>query len=184
MRWARGHAALAGPSCCARSVLCPLCALPWARSSQALGTGYPWARSWQDIVCSLRSLCHADRSTGADILAPSIGNLHGSYRFLPSGPQFDWSILSDLHSRFASSGGRPFLCMHGTDELSDDFFRRIVRCGVSKVNINSWLREPYVQALKEGLQEKSMPEAIDAAVEAMGREAERFCDLLGSTGRA
>lgn len=122
------------------------------------------------------------RRTGADILAPSIGNLHGSYKFLPGGPSFDWSILEDLQRRFGS--GAPYLCMHGTDELSDEFFRRIVACGVSKINVNSWLREPYVRALSEGLKSKTMPEAIDDAHEAMVKEAERFCDLLGSTGKA
>ncbi|EJT49855.1 hypothetical protein A1Q1_01007 [Trichosporon asahii var. asahii CBS 2479] len=122
--------------------------------------------------------------TGADILAPSIGNLHGSYKFLPGGPQFDWSILEDLHARFGSSPTGPYLCMHGTDELSDEFFRRIVKCGVSKINVNSWLREPYVSTLSKALQTKTMPEAIDDAHEAMVKEAERFCDLLGSTGKA
>lgn len=136
--------------------------------------------------CSLRSLrpLIADRRTGADILAPSIGNLHGSYRFLPGGPAFDWSILEDLQARFGSAPGGPYLCMHGTDELSDAFFRRIVACGVSKINVNSWLREPYVRALADGLQRKSLPDAIDDAHDAMVREAERFCDLLGSTGKA
>lgn len=122
--------------------------------------------------------------TGADILAPSIGNLHGSYKFLPGGPSFDWSILEDLHRRFGGSPDGPYLCMHGTDELSDEFFRRIVKCGVSKINVNSWLREPYVSTLSKSLQSKTMPEAIDDAHEAMVKEAERFCDLLGSTGKA
>lgn len=138
----------------------------------------------QKLPCSSQNQAVADLRTGADILAPSIGNLHGSYKFLPGGPQFDWSILEDLQKRFGSSPDGPYLCMHGTDELSDEFFRRIVKCGVSKVNVNSWLRDPYVRALSEGLKTKTMPEAIDDAHEAMVKEAERFCDLLGSTGKA
>lgn len=124
----------------------------------------------------------ANRSTGADILAPSIGNLHGSYKFVKGGPQFRQPILQDLQARFA--GRVPYLCLHGTDEISDDLFRECIRNGVTKVNVNSWLRDPYCAALSKGLASKTMPEAIDDAMAAFEKECERFCDLLGSSGKA
>lgn len=74
--------------------------------------------------------------------------------------------------------------MHGTDEISDDLFRECIKNGVTKVNVNSWLRDPYVEALSKGLASKTMPEAIDDAMEALEKECRRFCDLLGSTDKA
>lgn len=121
-------------------------------------------------------------STGADILAPSIGNLHGSYKFIKGGPNFRQEILKDLQKRFA--GRTPYMCLHGTDEISDDLFRECIKNGVTKVNVNSWLRDPYVEALSKGLASKTMPEAIDDAMEALEKECRRFCDLLGSTDKA
>lgn len=131
---------------------------------------------------TLASLGRADPSTGADILAPSIGNLHGSYKFVKGGPQFHQEILKDLQARFA--GRVPYVCLHGTDEISDDLFRECIKNGVTKVNVNSWLRDPYCQALSAGLAGKTMPEAIDDAMAAFEKECARFCDLMGSTGKA
>ncbi|WOO82050.1 Putative fructose-bisphosphate aldolase [Vanrija pseudolonga] len=119
-------------------------------------------------------------ATGADILAPSIGNLHGSYKFVEGGPNFRQEILKDLQKKDKV----PYLCLHGTDEISDDLFRECIANGVSKVNVNSWLRDPYCVALAEGLTTKSMPEAIDDAIEALEQSAYRFFDLLGSAGKA
>jgi len=90
--------------------------------------------------------------------------------------------LKDLQGRF--KGRTPYLCLHGTDELSDELFHECIANGVSKVNVNSWLRDAYVAALEKGLQTKTFPEAIDDAIAAMVKEAERFADVLGSTGKA
>jgi fructose-bisphosphate aldolase class II len=122
------------------------------------------------------------KGTGADILAPSIGNLHGSYKFVKGGPQFSQPILKDLQARFANRV--PYLCLHGTDEISDDLFRECIKNGVTKVNVNSWLRDPYCAALSKGLAGKTMPEAIDDAMAAFEKECHRFCDLMGSTDKA
>lgn len=130
----------------------------------------------------LAELAALTRSTGADILAPSIGNLHGSYKFIEGGANFRQPILQDLQKRF--SGRVPYLCLHGTDEISDDLFRECIKNGVTKVNVNSWLRDPYCQALATGLQTKTMPEAIDDSMEAFERETRRFADLMGSTNKA
>jgi len=116
--------------------------------------------------------------TGANILAPSIGNLHGSY-LLP--PNFRQHILLDLHSDFK---GTVPLCLHGTDELPDELFRECISNGVSKINVNSWARDPYVKVLSEGLKSKPFPEAVEDATEAFARVCERFFTLFGSAGKA
>ncbi|KAJ6589007.1 aldolase [Mycena capillaripes] len=116
--------------------------------------------------------------TGAIILAPSIGNLHGSYI---NPPNFRQEILKALHSTFA---GRILLCLHGTDELPDELFVECIKNGISKINVNSWGRDPYAKALAEGLQTKPFPEAVEDATEVFSKVCDRFFKLFNSAGKA
>ncbi|XP_006456615.1 hypothetical protein AGABI2DRAFT_211680 [Agaricus bisporus var. bisporus H97] len=118
------------------------------------------------------------KETGATILAPSIGNLHGSY-LRP--PNFRLEIVRELRKTL---GDQVPICLHGTDELPDELFRECIKNGVSKINVNSWARDPYVKVLSEGLQTKAMPEAIEEATEAFAAACERFFRLFGSAGKA
>uniref|UniRef100_A0A0W0FCQ5 Fructose-bisphosphate aldolase n=1 Tax=Moniliophthora roreri TaxID=221103 RepID=A0A0W0FCQ5_MONRR len=121
----------------------------------------------------------AFNSTGAVILAPSIGNLHGSYI---NPPNFRQDILRDLRSIFRGQGIP--ICLHGTDELPDELFRECVKNGVSKFNVNSWGRDPYVKALSTSLQTKPFPDAVEEATEVFAGVCQRFIKLFGSDGKA
>ncbi|GLB42919.1 putative fructose-bisphosphate aldolase class-II [Lyophyllum shimeji] len=118
------------------------------------------------------------KGTGAIILAPSIGNLHGSYL---NPPNFRQEILKDLHKVFK---GTVPLCLHGTDELPDELFVECIRNGVSKINVNSWARDPYAKTLGEALLAGPFPEAQEAATEAFAAVCERLFRLFGSAGKA
>ncbi|KAJ8091859.1 hypothetical protein PM082_021095 [Marasmius tenuissimus] len=119
------------------------------------------------------------KGTGAVILAPSIGNLHGSYI---NPPNFRQDILRDLRTTFKGQGIP--ICLHGTDELPDDLFRECIKSGVSKFNVNSWARDPYVKALAAALQTKPFPDAVEEATEVFAGVCERFIKLFGSDGKA
>ncbi|KAJ6618006.1 aldolase [Mycena sp. CBHHK59/15] len=116
--------------------------------------------------------------TGAIILAPSIGNLHGSYI---NPPNFRQDILKALHSTF---GGKVPLCLHGTDELPDALFVECIKNGISKINVNSWARDPYAKALASGLAEKPFPDAVEDATEVFAKVCDRFFKLFDSAGKA
>ncbi|KAJ7285759.1 aldolase [Mycena rebaudengoi] len=117
--------------------------------------------------------------TGAIILAPSIGNLHGSYL---NPPNFRQDILKALHSTFA---GKVSLCLHGTDELPDALFVECIKNGISKININSWARDPYVAALTSALSAgEAFPDAVEKATEVFSKVCDRFIVLFGSKGKA
>ncbi|TFK63952.1 aldolase [Pluteus cervinus] len=118
------------------------------------------------------------QGTGALILAPSIGNLHGSYL---KPPAFRLDILDELHAKFK---GRIPLCLHGTDELPDVLFVECIDRGISKINVNSWARDPYMKCLAEGLQTKPLPDAIEEATEAFASVCERLFILFRSAGKA
>ncbi|PPQ82795.1 hypothetical protein CVT25_009284 [Psilocybe cyanescens] len=116
--------------------------------------------------------------TGADIIAPSIGNLHGLYIKSPS---FNQQILKDIHSEF---NGRIPICLHGTGGIPEPLFRECIKNGVSKVNINVEGRTLYAKALGEGLLSKPFPEAVENATEVFTKECERFMTIFGSTEKA
>ncbi|TFK38427.1 aldolase [Crucibulum laeve] len=118
------------------------------------------------------------RETGAVILAPSIGNLHGSYI---NPPNFKQDILRDLRRTF---NGKIPICLHGTDELPDELFAECIKSGVSKINVNSWARDPYAKKLGEGLLSKPFPDAVEEATDVFEKVCGRFFTLFGSAGKA
>jgi fructose-bisphosphate aldolase class II len=60
----------------------------------------------------------------------------------------------------------------------------MIQRGVSKINVNSWCRDPYVENLSQGLASKPFPEAQEEATEVFAKACERFFHLFGSAGKA
>lgn len=82
-------------------------------------------------------------ATRCDCLAVSVGNVHGRYA---APPRLDWERLDAIRE----SVDVP-LSLHGASGLSDDDIRRAIALGVCKVNVNTELRQRYVQQLELGL---------------------------------
>ncbi|GHJ88970.1 hypothetical protein NliqN6_5372 [Naganishia liquefaciens] len=118
--------------------------------------------------------------SGATLLAPSIGNLHGKY---VNPPNFDLKLLSRLHAIVKKHDH--YIALHGTDELPDQLWVDCVQAGARKFNINSWARDPTMARIKEGLdKDEPLPDIYEAATEVYAGVCERFFDLLGSRGKA
>ncbi len=66
------------------------------------------------------------RETGIDALAVAIGNVHGKYK---GDPCLDFDRLTAIRE----STGVP-LVLHGGSGISDDDFRRAIKCGIAKIN--------------------------------------------------
>jgi len=81
--------------------------------------------------------------TGAACLAVSIGNVHGTYR---EPPELDWSRLEAIRAEVTAR-----LSLHGASGLPGANLRRAIALGVSKVNVNTELRERYLAATAEHL---------------------------------
>ncbi|MFE2943525.1 class II fructose-bisphosphate aldolase [Streptomyces sp. NPDC059255] len=79
-----------------------------------------------------------DRS-GADLLAVSLGNVHGRY---PAPPELDWARLVSIRERTDVP-----LVLHGASGLPAADLTRAIGHGVCKVNINTELRQTVFDTL-------------------------------------
>lgn len=72
---------------------------------------------------------------GVQMLAPSIGNIHGRQDD-PRG-NFRLDLLRSLHSAVGPrSKTGAYLVLHGTDDVPDDLFEECVKAGARKINMN------------------------------------------------
>jgi fructose-bisphosphate aldolase class II len=82
--------------------------------------------------------------TEVDLLAPSVGNLHG---MLKSGnPRLDIGRISEI----ALATHKP-LVLHGGSGIADDDFRAAIRAGMRIVHINTEIRIAYRKGIEQGL---------------------------------
>ena len=78
--------------------------------------------------------------SGCDVLAISVGNVHGAY----SGePRLEWGLLE----RLVEVSPVP-LSLHGTSGLSEADLTRALRMGVRKFNVNTELRRGFFDVLE------------------------------------
>lgn len=88
--------------------------------------------------------------TGVDCLAVSIGNVHGLYQ---DKKVLDFALLRQIRATVAC-----FLSLHGASGISRPDLKEAISFGISKVNINTELRQAYIGGLREELREH--PEEI------------------------
>lgn len=91
--------------------------------------------------------------TGIDALAVCIGNVHGRYR---SEPRLDFDRLAAIH-RLVSVP----LVLHGASGLPEAMVQQAITLGVRKFNVNTEIREAYIDALRVGLQAPGTPDVLD-----------------------
>jgi tagatose 1,6-diphosphate aldolase GatY/KbaY len=84
-------------------------------------------------------------ATGVALLAVSIGNVHGAYA---GEPRLDWDRLAEIERVVEVP-----LSLHGASGLADSDLQRAVGSGVRKVNVNAELREAYLSATGDHLDE-------------------------------
>ncbi|GAA4373232.1 class II fructose-bisphosphate aldolase [Paeniglutamicibacter cryotolerans] len=83
-------------------------------------------------------------ASGADLLAVSIGNVHGFYT---GDPQLDWKLLAALRT---AAGDVP-LVLHGASGIPETDLARAGTVGIGKVNINTELRTRTLADLADAL---------------------------------
>ncbi len=118
--------------------------------------------------------------TGVDALAVAIGTAHGQYKGVP---ELDFPRLEKIRSLVNIP-----IVLHGSSGVADQDIVKAIKLGVRKVNIDTNIREAFVQACRDVLNNnareidprKVLGPAREAATEII-REKIR---LFGSSGKA
>jgi len=82
--------------------------------------------------------------TKVDLLAPAIGNAHGIYFETPN-------LKFDLLQKLSNNIYIP-LVLHGGSLISDEDIKKLIKFGITKININTELQIAWTEGLKEGLE--------------------------------
>jgi len=118
--------------------------------------------------------------TGVDALAVAIGTAHGQYKGIP---ELDFPRLEKIRSLVNIP-----IVLHGSSGVPDEAIAKAIKLGVRKVNIDTNIREAFVQGARDVLNKdakeidprKMLGPARAAAIEII-REKIR---LFGSSGKA
>jgi fructose-bisphosphate aldolase class II len=121
-------------------------------------------------------------SANIDILAPSIGNVHGDYG--PAGPapgQLHFDRLQSIHEQIA---GRVVIALHGTNDFPPEVMRQCIDAGAVKLNVNKLLLEPANEVVRKYGPTWGTAKLIDEVVRVTKETTEKWMDIVGSSGKA
>ena len=114
-------------------------------------------------------------ATGIDLLAPSVGNIHGMVK--GGNPSLDIERIKNIRS----TCGVP-LVLHGGSGIADEDFVNGIRAGISIVHINTEIRVAYKEALdkylKENPKEVAPYKILKPAVDAIEKVVEQRLKLF------
>jgi tagatose 1,6-diphosphate aldolase GatY/KbaY len=118
-------------------------------------------------------------ATGVDALAVTIGNVHGEYRRQPN---LDFPRLAAIRQAVNVP-----LVLHGASGLPPEMINQSIVLGVCKFNVNTEIRQAYLQSLQHSLSSASIPDLIETmagAIAAMQAVVSQKLELFGSTQKA
>jgi fructose-bisphosphate aldolase, class II len=88
-------------------------------------------------------------STGVDILAPAVGNMHGMLRSMVRGETKKRLDIERIAS--IKRAVRVFLTLHGGSGTDDEDLRKAIAAGINIVHINTELRVAWRHGVEQGL---------------------------------
>jgi len=89
---------------------------------------------------------HFVEATGVNLLAPSVGNIHGMVK--GGNPRLDINRIKEIRQ----TCGVP-LVLHGGSGIADEDFTQAIKAGISVIHINTEIRVAYKDAVKKFLNE-------------------------------
>ena len=114
----------------------------------------------------------------ADLLAVSIGNLHGVYQ---TAEEINLMLLEELGRRLTC-----YFSLHGGSGIDVDQLSQAVRGGVQKVNVNTELRLAFRETLEnilKGSEEVKIYKLMPPVNAAVQKVVEEKMKLFGSSGK-
>jgi fructose-bisphosphate aldolase, class II len=92
------------------------------------------------------------QSTGVDILAPAVGNMHGMLRTMVQGStrkRLDLTRISEIKSASGS-----WLTLHGGSGTDDQDLQKAIAAGINIIHINTELRVAWRRGLEDAFARK------------------------------
>jgi len=119
-------------------------------------------------------------STGVDILAPAVGNMHGMLKSMVAGETKKRLDIERIASIKRAAG--VFLTLHGGSGTDDEDFRKAIAAGINIVHINTELRVAWRNGLEQGLAKrpdevvpyKILPFAVEAVKQVVASRLKLF----------
>lgn len=96
-----------------------------------------------DYLATIEDSIKLYNSTKIDSLAPAVGSVHGICK---ESPKLDFYRTKEI----SKSLNIP-LVLHGGTGISDEDIKKIIECGISKININTELQVVWSNSIKEYL---------------------------------
>jgi fructose-bisphosphate aldolase, class II len=124
-----------------------------------IGTGSEIHDKAPDLAKGLSSPAEAKHfveSTGVDILAPAVGNMHGLLKSMVSGETKKRLDIERIAAIKKAAG--TFMTLHGGSGTDDDDLRKAIAAGINVVHINTELRVAWRHGLEQGL--AKMPDEV------------------------
>jgi fructose-bisphosphate aldolase, class II len=148
-----------------------------------IGTGSEIHESSPDLSKGLSRPEEAKQfveSTGIDILAPAVGNMHGMLRSMVRGEtkkHLDIERISAI-----KKAARVFLTLHGGSGTDDEDLRKAIGAGINIVHINTELRVAWRRGLENGLAKqpdevvpyKILPSVVNSVSEVVSSRLKLF----------
>ena len=117
-----------------------------------IGTGSVIREEAPDLSKGLTSPAEAKQfveSTGVDILAPAVGNMHGMLKSMVHGQtrkRLDIQRIAEI-----KNAAQVPLTLHGGSGTDDEDLRKAITAGINIIHINTELRVAWRRGLEEGL---------------------------------
>ncbi len=119
-------------------------------------------------------------STGVDILAPAVGNMHGMLRSMVEGETKKHLDIPRIAA--IKQTAQVFLTLHGGSGTDDEDFRKAIAAGINIVHINTELRVAWRRGLEQGLAShpdevvpyKILPAAVDSVKQVVASRLQLF----------
>lgn len=111
----------------------------------------------EDVNIDPDSLTQADEAkrfteeTGVDLLAPSVGNVHGLIK--GGNPALNIQRIKEIKEACNVGGHNVPIVLHGASGITDDELHQAILAGINIVHYNTELRVAYKDALVKSLEE-------------------------------
>lgn len=148
-----------------------------------IGTGSEIHEEAPDLSKGLTTPEQAKRyveSTGVDVLAPAVGNMHGMLRSMVKGEtkkRLDIKRIAEIKSATSV-----LLTLHGGSGTDDEDFRNAIAAGINVIHINTELRVAWRRGLENGLAKQKDEVApykiLSSAVESVKQVADSRLKLF------